>query len=120
MSVFLKLIFPLQAINSFLQNLPLMFDNTAPDSNCVGAALQIVFSLISEIGGRVTVMQTSMPNCGGGALKNRETGERKVQNFGPATDFYKRLALESTGKQVSYDLFLMSKSPIDLATLCKF
>uniref|UniRef100_A0AC34FRV0 Uncharacterized protein n=1 Tax=Panagrolaimus sp. ES5 TaxID=591445 RepID=A0AC34FRV0_9BILA len=105
------------AINFFLQNLPSYFDHTAPDSNCLGAALQIAFSIISEIGGRVTVMQSRMPDVGVGALKNRENGDKKTQNFGPATDFYKRLALESTGKQVSYDLFVMASSPVDLATL---
>uniref|UniRef100_A0AC35FA64 Uncharacterized protein n=1 Tax=Panagrolaimus sp. PS1159 TaxID=55785 RepID=A0AC35FA64_9BILA len=108
-----------EAVISFLQNLPSYFDHTAPDSNCLGAALQIAFSVISEIGGRITVMQSRIPDVGVGALKNRETGDKKTQNFGPATDFYKRLALESTGKQVSYDLFVMASSPVDLATLAE-
>ena len=83
--------------------------------------LQMAFSLINEVGGRVTVMQARLPNIGAGALKSRENKDGKTQNFGPATDFYKRLALESVGKQVSYDLFAIGRNAsIDLATLGLF
>ncbi|KAE9553199.1 hypothetical protein FO519_003595 [Halicephalobus sp. NKZ332] len=110
-----------KAIESFVQSLPGLFeDGSAEDSNCLGSALQIAFSLINEVGGRVTVMQARLPNIGAGALKVRENKDNKTQNFGPATDFYKRLALESVGKQVSYDLFAFGKSAsIDLATLAE-
>ena len=111
-----------KAIESFVQSLPGLFEEgTTEDSNCLGSALQMAFSLINEVGGRVTVMQARLPNIGVGALKSRENKDGKTQNFGPATDFYKRLALESVGKQVSYDLFAIGRNAsIDLATLGLF
>uniref|UniRef100_A0AC34RIQ8 Protein transport protein Sec24B n=1 Tax=Panagrolaimus sp. JU765 TaxID=591449 RepID=A0AC34RIQ8_9BILA len=109
-----------QSVGLFVQSLPALFEeSTADDGNCLGVGLQLAFSLINEIGGRVTVMQARLPNLGVGSLKNRENKENKTQNFGPATDFYKRLALESVGKQVSYDLFVLGRSSIDLATLAE-
>lgn len=48
-----------------------------------------------------------------------ERSSKDIQNLGPATDFYKRLALECSGQQIAVDLFLMNSQYSDLATLCK-
>lgn len=45
---------------------------------------------------------------------------KDVQHLGPATDFYKRLALDCSGQQIAVDLFLLNSQYSDLATLCKF
>lgn len=42
-----------------------------------------------------------------------------VQHLGPATDFYKKLALDCSGQQIGVDLFLLSSQYADLASLCK-
>jgi protein transport protein SEC24 len=70
----------------------------------------------------VTVVQTVLPSHGPGALKCREepnepTG-KNVPHLGPATDFYKKLALDCSGQQIAVDLFLLTNSYVDLATLC--
>lgn len=44
---------------------------------------------------------------------------KDVQHLGPATDFYKRLALECSGQQIAVDIFLLNSQYSDLATLCK-
>lgn len=44
---------------------------------------------------------------------------KEVQHLGPATDFYKRLALDCSGQQIAVDLFLLNSQYSDLATLCK-
>lgn len=44
---------------------------------------------------------------------------KDVQHLGPATDFYKRLALECSGQQIAVDMFLLNSQYSDLATLCK-
>lgn len=40
-----------------------------------------------------------------------------IQHLSPATDFYKKLALDCSGQQVAVDLFLLSSQYCDLASL---
>lgn len=40
-----------------------------------------------------------------------------IQHLSPATDFYKKLALDCSGQQVAVDLFLLSAQYCDLASL---
>ena len=79
--------------------------------------------MISHTGGRVTVFQASLPNIGPGALKSREDPNQRagkdVPNLNPATDFYKKFALDCSGKQVAIDLFLLGGQYMDIASLCK-
>lgn len=42
-----------------------------------------------------------------------------IQHLSPATDFYKKLALDCSGQQVAVDLFLLSTQYCDLASLGK-
>lgn len=43
-----------------------------------------------------------------------------MAHLNPATDFYKRYALECSGYQIAVDLFLLNQQYSDLATICKF
>lgn len=45
---------------------------------------------------------------------------KEVQHLGPATDFYKRLALECSGQQIAVDVFLLNSQYSDLATICAY
>ncbi|KAK0413501.1 hypothetical protein QR680_006843 [Steinernema hermaphroditum] len=109
------------AVEEFVLNLPSLFEDNHSSSNCIGSALTIVRSLIAEIGGRITVMQASLPNLGPGKLASRKNPNEKaaadVKNLGPTTDFYKSFALECTGNQIAVDLFLLNSQYNDLATL---
>lgn len=40
-----------------------------------------------------------------------------MSHLGPATDFYKRLALDFSGQQIAVDLFVLNSQYCDLATL---
>lgn len=40
-----------------------------------------------------------------------------AHHLGPATDFYKKLALDCSGQQIGVDLFLLSSQYADLASL---
>ncbi|KAI1703848.1 sec23/Sec24 trunk domain-containing protein [Ditylenchus destructor] len=108
-----------ESIRSFVQNLPTFFETNSCSSNCLGAALTIGRDLIQEVGGRITVMLASIPNIGPGALNVSQDASSKGSklNFGTSTDFYKRLALECTGKQIAVDLFVMGERHVDIATL---
>lgn len=50
---------------------------------------------------------------------NKFVSSQGVQHLGPATDFYKKLALDCSGQQIGVDLFLLSSQYADLASLCK-
>jgi hypothetical protein len=80
--------------------------------------------LQAPTGGRVTVFQSCLPNHGPGLLSAREDPSQRAgkeaPHLNPATDFYKRLALDCSGQQVAVDLFLINSQYSDLATLCKF
>lgn len=43
-----------------------------------------------------------------------------IQHLSPATDFYKKLALDCSGQQVAVDLFLLSAQYCDLSSLGTF
>lgn len=61
-----------------------------------------------------------MPNIGPGALESREVSSRDKKDsalLGPATDFYKKLALDCSGQQIAVDLFTLNSQYVDLATL---
>ncbi|XP_011496986.1 PREDICTED: protein transport protein Sec24A [Ceratosolen solmsi marchali] len=116
-----------ELLKDLLSQLPNMFkDNN--DTNCaLGAALQAALKLMSPTGGRITVFQLCLPNIGPGALQAREDPNTRsgkdIPYLNPATDFYKRLALDCSGQQIAVDLFLMNCQYSDLATLsgiCKF
>lgn len=89
--------------------------------SALGAALQAAHKMIASTGGRVTVFQASLPTIGPGSLTSREDPSQRassdVQHLNPANDFYKRLALECSGQQISVDLFIINSHYIDLATI---
>ncbi|XP_073951009.1 protein transport protein Sec24A-like [Choristoneura fumiferana] len=89
--------------------------------SALGAALQAAYKLMAPTGGRITVFQTCLPTVGPGALQPREDpnarSSKDVAHLNPATDFYKRIALDCSGAQVAVDLFLLSSQYSDLATL---
>lgn len=69
----------------------------------------------------MTVFTSCLPNYGPGALKPREEpnqrGNNKSISLNPATDFYKKLALECNGHHVAVDLFIVNAQFVDLATI---
>ncbi|XP_038210200.1 protein transport protein Sec24A [Zerene cesonia] len=110
-----------EMVRELLALLPDRFAAPGAPASALGAALQAAYKLMAPTGGRITVFQTCLPNIGPGALQSREDpnarSSKDVQHLSPATDFYKRLALDCSGAQVAVDLFLLSSQYCDLATL---
>ncbi|XP_032511494.2 protein transport protein Sec24A [Danaus plexippus] len=104
-----------------LSVLPRRYSSPTAPASALGPALQAAYKLMAPTGGRVTVFQTCLPNVGPGALESREDPNARsaqdVRHLSPATDFYKRLALDCSGVQVAVDLFLLSSQYCDLATI---
>ncbi|KAM4620657.1 protein transport protein Sec24A isoform 2-T3 [Polymixia lowei] len=111
-----------ELVQDLLKSLPHIFGKTMETQSALGPALQAAFKLLSPTGGRMSVFQTQLPNLGVGALKSREDPNQRasakdIQHLSPATDFYKKLALDCSGQQVAVDLFLLSAQYCDLASL---
>uniref|UniRef100_A0A8C1IM17 SEC24 homolog B, COPII coat complex component n=1 Tax=Cyprinus carpio TaxID=7962 RepID=A0A8C1IM17_CYPCA len=109
-------------VKDLLNALPGMFTHTRETQSALGPALQAAYKLMSPTGGRVTVFQTQLPTLGAGLLQSREdpnlrSSTKNVLHLGPATDFYKKLALDCSGQQIGVDLFLLSSQYSDLASL---
>uniref|UniRef100_A0A671LDN0 Protein transport protein Sec24B-like n=1 Tax=Sinocyclocheilus anshuiensis TaxID=1608454 RepID=A0A671LDN0_9TELE len=111
-----------ELVKDLLNALPGMFTHTRETQSALGPALQAAYKLMCPTGGRVSVFQTQLPTLGAGLLQSREdpnlrSSTKNVQHLGPATDFYKKLALDCSGQQIGVDLFLLSSQYSDLASL---
>ncbi|XP_077505314.1 protein transport protein Sec24AB isoform X2 [Amblyomma americanum] len=108
-------------VQDLLTNLPLIHAQNGEPTSALGAAVQAGYKLMSPIGGRVSVFQTILPNAGPGSLKPREDPNQRagkeILNLLPATDFYKKLALDCSSQQVAVDVFLMGAQYMDVASL---
>ncbi|KAF2271666.1 COPII component protein [Westerdykella ornata] len=109
-------------IESFLDKLQSMFQDTPNTASAMGSALRAGHKLISPVGGKITVLSASLPNVGTGKLEMREdkkllgtSGESKLLQT--ANSFYKSFAVECSKNQVSIDMFLFSSQYQDVATL---
>ncbi|CAD7015448.1 unnamed protein product [Ceratitis capitata] len=110
-----------ELVSDLLTQLPSRFADTHDPGSALGAALQVAYKLMQSHGGRVTVFQTCLPNKGPGSLEPREDPNNRsakdVAHLNPATDFYKRYALECSAYQIAVDLFLLNQQYSDLATI---
>ncbi|EDS35483.1 transport protein SEC24 [Culex quinquefasciatus] len=101
-----------ELVKDLLTQLPKRFEHAHDTHSALGAALQVAYKMMCHTGGRVTVFQTCLPNHGPGALQSREDpnnrSSKDVAHLGPATDFYKRLALDCSAQQIAVDLFLLN------------
>lgn len=108
-------------IVDLLKQLPGKFKDSLDSGSALGPALQAAFKLLQPTGGRITIFQTCLPNRGPGALEARENPNQRSNDepphMNPATDFYKKIALECTSFYIAVDLFIVNSQYVDLATL---
>ena len=110
-------------VESFLDNLPLMFvKNPVVSQSCLGPALKAAFTIMKQIGGKMSVFQSMLPNLGDGSLKPRDQpglvgtpNEHKVLK--PESPWYKDTAIEFSRQQISVDLYIFPYQYMDLAAL---
>lgn len=102
--------------------------------SALGPAVKAAIKILAPIGGNITVIQAQLPNHGdiddGSVLTKREdnsttrksvsaekVGDHITPLMNPASDYYKNLALECSESQISIDLFNLSSSYADLASV---
>ena len=109
-------------IETFLNKLQSMFQDTQNAGSCMGSALRAGHKLIAPIGGKITVLSSTLPNVGQGKLEMREDKQKlgtSKENalLQTANSFYKSFAVECSKNQVSIDMFLFSSQYQDVASL---
>ncbi|CAI2163666.1 12011_t:CDS:10 [Funneliformis geosporum] len=109
-------------VESLLGSLGDMFKDTQTVGNALGSALLAGFKLISPIGGKIVVLQSSLPNINPGSLKARDDpkmlGTPKESSLLQSADpFYKKFAVDCSRSQVCVDMFLLGSQYSDVATL---
>jgi protein transport protein SEC24 len=110
-------------VETFLDNIPEMFSkNPVVSQSCLGPALKAAFTVMKQVGGKMSVFQTIMPSIGDGALKPRENQAfmgtpNEVKLLRPQTSWYKDTAIEFSRQQISVDMFLFPYQYMDLAAL---
>ena len=109
-------------VENFLNKLQSMFQNTQNGGSCMGPALRAGHKLISPVGGKMTVLTSSLPNLGDGKLEVREDKKslgtsKESALLQTASSFYKAFAVECSKNQVSIDMFLFSSHYQDVASL---
>lgn len=108
-------------VTELLGQLPGLFADSTETGSALGTALQAAFKLMTATGGRITVLQSTLPTVGPGALEAREAASQaaslNTSYLGPATDFYKKLALDCSAQQIAVDLFLLNGQYADIASV---
>lgn len=115
-------------VDAFLETLPTIIAKNQSADSALGSALQAVHMAMSHLGGKLLVFQTTMPNVGAARLKNRDNAtlygtDREHTLRNPEDPFFKKMAAECSRVQICVDVFSLSPSYTDLAslsTLCKY
>lgn len=109
-------------IENLLVKIPEIYAGSSHSSNAMGSGLKAALKLISNVGGKIISINSSLPNTGVAKLEPRD--EKKLsgtkneyQLFQPGNSFYKSFAVECNRCQVSVDMFLICSSYQDVASL---
>jgi len=75
-----------------------------------------------NLGGKLFIFQSVIPNYGPGAIRNREEpkllgSDKERTLYEPQDDFYKKIGVELSTAGISVDLFLFPRQYVDVATL---
>eukprot|EP01083_Nonionella_stella_P211212 763908_1 len=115
-----------QALEALLNMLPNIFGSkdevtSLEEKSCFGSACSAAAEALTGTGGKLILIQSSMPEIGLGALKMREDinagGEEGHKMLQPQTSFYEILATKCAENRVCVDLFSCTNSYVDIASL---
>ncbi|KAI9033323.1 hypothetical protein DFJ74DRAFT_652041 [Hyaloraphidium curvatum] len=111
-----------KTVEALLSKLGDMFRSTHNAQNALGTALQAAYKLLLPIGGKIVVLNSTLPNVGQGILKPREDPKlygtsKESQLLQPAIPFYKTHAVDCSRAQISIDMWLFGGTYEDVATL---
>ncbi|WOL18289.1 protein transport protein Sec24-like [Canna indica] len=110
-------------VDAFLDSLPVMFQGTANVESAMGPAIKAAFMVMSQLGGKLLIFQSSLPSLGVGRLRLRGddlrvygTDKEHMLRL-PEDPFYKQMAAEFTKNQCAVDIYAFSEKYSDIASL---
>lgn len=111
-----------KVVDMFLDSLPEMFPNPVVGQSCLGPALKAAFTVMKQIGGKMSVFQSMLPNIGDGALKPREQPgimgtANEMKLLRAENSWYRDTAVEFSRQQISVDMYLFPHQYMDLAAM---
>ncbi|XP_077224479.1 protein transport protein SEC24 A-like [Tasmannia lanceolata] len=110
-------------VDAFLDSLPSMFVDNVNIESAFGPALKAAFMVMSKLGGKLLIFQSTLPSLGIGRLKLRGDdlriyGTDKEHALRIAEDpFYKQMAADLTQYQIGVNLYAFSDRYSDIASL---
>ncbi|KAG4093067.1 hypothetical protein H8356DRAFT_1278052 [Neocallimastix lanati (nom. inval.)] len=107
-----------KAIEEFLKKLNKIFSFSYVNNNAFGSALKAGYEIIKNIGGKIIVFQSILPDVGLGTLKTRNSDEEKESTlFQPYNKYYPQFAKDCSQNKICIDLFLFPHQYMDIATI---
>ncbi|CAO2825832.1 unnamed protein product [Amaranthus hypochondriacus] len=110
-------------VESFLDSLPSMFQDTMNVESAFGPALKAALLVMSQLGGKLLIFQNTLPSIGVGRLRLRGDdirvyGTDKEHSLRVAEDpFYKQMAADFTKYQIGINVYAFSDKYTDIASL---
>eukprot|EP00250_Pteridium_aquilinum_P016949 c23383_g1_i2 orf=480-4016(-) len=110
-------------VEALLNSLPSVFKDNLNVESAVGPALRAVFKIMSQLGGKLLLFQSTLPSLGVGRLKLRGDDPRAYGSDkepalrNPEDPFYKQMAADFSKFQIGVNLYIFGDSYIDLASL---
>ncbi|MFS7941472.1 putative Zinc finger, Sec23/Sec24-type, sec23/Sec24, trunk domain, sec23/Sec24, helical [Helianthus anomalus] len=110
-------------VDAFLDSLPSMFQDNVNVESAFGPALKAAFMVMSQLGGKLLIFQSTLPSLGVGRLRLRGDD---IRAYGtdkenalriPEDPFYKQMAADFTKYQVAVNVYAVSDKYTDIASL---
>ncbi|XP_071696689.1 protein transport protein SEC24 A-like [Rutidosis leptorrhynchoides] len=110
-------------VDAFLDSLPSMFQDNLNVESAFGPALKAAFMVMSQLGGKLLIFQSTLPSLGVGRLRLRGDD---IRAYGtdkenalriPEDPFYKQMAADFTKFQVAVNVYAFSDKYTDIASL---
>lgn len=110
-------------LEKLLKQIPGIFHYNQLGKFALGPGLKAAFNLISNVGGKIIVVSSTLPNVGIGKLQRRKeagvvnTNKESSQLLSCQDSFYKNFTISASKSQVTVDMFLASEDYMDVASL---
>ncbi|KAJ1821358.1 COPII subunit [Coemansia sp. RSA 2598] len=111
-----------EGIEALLSRMEGMFKTNHAVGNALPTAIQAAQKLLGTLGGKIVVLQASLPTIGEGKVEPRAEGKdlgtpRESELLRPQNNWYKTLAADCSRIQIAFDTIFIGQQPMDVATV---
>ncbi|KAJ2377158.1 COPII subunit [Coemansia sp. RSA 2607] len=111
-----------EGIECLLSRMESMFKSNHSVGNALSPAIQAAQKMLGTLGGKIVVLQASLPTIGEGKIEPRPEGKdlgtpRESELLRPQNNWYKSLAADCSRIQIAFDTVFIGQQPMDVATV---